>query len=378
MTSAANWSGNTLPVSTDIIVIGGNFGEVHLDTDFTIEGQLTIGADAYSGMDTLVIDSGVTLTTNSGVGYTAINITRAGSLVNNGTLENTTGTINGMEADFTNSAGAVFNHHNSFWFTGGVTNDGLWNISRTPAGPARITFNGGDFNNNSTINLISGGEIQIQYSTSSVQYESWTNQFNNNASGVISGSGKLTIGYGSYPHYAQSTLNNYGSIAIEPSSTYQTESVRCMGIINNYDLIDTTNGGIDNTDGTINNYGTINNECDGLVGGTVTGNPIPSPSCDNCPDDPNKVEPGICGCGVPDTDPDSDGTPNCNDNCPNIYNPDQEDNDDNNIGDACECEGDFEPDGDVDGRDLAQKINAGGSNIDKFADNFGRIDCQGF
>ncbi|MCH2160428.1 MAG: hypothetical protein MK085_01000 [Phycisphaerales bacterium] len=37
---------------------------------------------------------------------------------------------------------------------------------------------------------------------------------------------------------------------------------------------------------------------------------------DNCPDDPFKTEPGICGCGVPDTDTDFDGTPDCNDGCP--------------------------------------------------------------
>jgi hypothetical protein len=38
---------------------------------------------------------------------------------------------------------------------------------------------------------------------------------------------------------------------------------------------------------------------------------------DQCPNDPNKTEPGICGCGVPDTDSDNDGTPDCNDACPN-------------------------------------------------------------
>ncbi len=42
---------------------------------------------------------------------------------------------------------------------------------------------------------------------------------------------------------------------------------------------------------------------------------------DNCPEDPMKTEPGICGCGVPDSaansgDDDDDGTPNCLDNCP--------------------------------------------------------------
>jgi len=37
---------------------------------------------------------------------------------------------------------------------------------------------------------------------------------------------------------------------------------------------------------------------------------------DGCPNDPDKIEPGICGCGTPDTDTDKDGTPDCNDGCP--------------------------------------------------------------
>jgi hypothetical protein len=40
-------------------------------------------------------------------------------------------------------------------------------------------------------------------------------------------------------------------------------------------------------------------------------------ACDGCPNDPNKIAPGQCGCGVPDTDSDGDGTANCNDGCPN-------------------------------------------------------------
>ncbi|MCY3000947.1 MAG: DUF4394 domain-containing protein [Planctomycetota bacterium] len=40
-------------------------------------------------------------------------------------------------------------------------------------------------------------------------------------------------------------------------------------------------------------------------------------TADGCPNDPNKVEPGSCGCGVPDVDSDGDGTLDCNEQCPN-------------------------------------------------------------
>jgi len=46
---------------------------------------------------------------------------------------------------------------------------------------------------------------------------------------------------------------------------------------------------------------------------TVDAIALPVPIVDNCPNDPNKTEPGICGCGVADTDSDGDGTPDCND-----------------------------------------------------------------
>lgn len=38
---------------------------------------------------------------------------------------------------------------------------------------------------------------------------------------------------------------------------------------------------------------------------------------DGCPDDPNKVSPGICGCHVPDIDSDNDGIFDCDDPCDN-------------------------------------------------------------
>lgn len=48
---------------------------------------------------------------------------------------------------------------------------------------------------------------------------------------------------------------------------------------------------------------------------TDTDNDLAPDCVDNCPNDPNKINPGICGCGVADSDSDQDGTPDCNDDC---------------------------------------------------------------
>jgi uncharacterized repeat protein (TIGR01451 family) len=69
------------------------------------------------------------------------------------------------------------------------------------------------------------------------------------------------------------------------------------------------------------------------------------PDCtDLCPSDPDKVAPGICGCGVSDADTDADGTPDCFDNCPDDAGA-QTDTDGDGIGDVCDiCPDDIDPD----------------------------------
>lgn len=58
-------------------------------------------------------------------------------------------------------------------------------------------------------------------------------------------------------------------------------------------------------------------------------------SSDDCPNDPGKTSPGICGCGTADKDTDGDGHLDCNDNCPTVFNPFQVDLNGDGVGDVC-------------------------------------------
>jgi hypothetical protein len=117
---------------------------------------------------------------------------------------------------------------------------------------------------------------------------------------------------------------------------------------------------------------------------------------DNCPNDPNKIEPGICGCGVSDIDTDSDGTLNCNENCPNDPNKTQPgicgcgiadtDSDGDGIPDCnddCDNLIDSDGDGTSDCDDLCpndpnktQPGTCGCSIADKDSDGDGTLDCE--
>ncbi|MCG8409567.1 MAG: right-handed parallel beta-helix repeat-containing protein [Phycisphaerales bacterium] len=62
---------------------------------------------------------------------------------------------------------------------------------------------------------------------------------------------------------------------------------------------------------------------------------------DGCPDDPNKAEPGECGCGNPDTDSDGDGVADCNDVCDGFD--DTVDTDGDGTPDGCDAPGPVVP-----------------------------------
>ena len=94
--------------------------------------------------------------------------------------------------------------------------------------------------------------------------------------------------------------------------------------------IDTDNDGVFDCD---DNCPNTANPAQENVDGDARGD-----ACDPCPNDPAKVEPGDCGCGLAETDTDADGTADCIDNCPNNINPQQSDSDEDGLGDACDIE----------------------------------------
>ncbi len=63
----------------------------------------------------------------------------------------------------------------------------------------------------------------------------------------------------------------------------------------------------------------LDNDCDGTVDEGLPDSDLDGTAdCfETCDNDPLKVDPGVCGCGLTDTDSDGDGVPNCNDGCPN-------------------------------------------------------------
>jgi hypothetical protein len=60
------------------------------------------------------------------------------------------------------------------------------------------------------------------------------------------------------------------------------------------------------------------NKASGFEGNAVGNYIVFYGPVDNCPNDKNKTQPGVCGRGIPDTDSDGDGIPDCNDDCSSL------------------------------------------------------------
>lgn len=109
-----------------------------------------------------------------------------------------------------------------------------------------------------------------------------------------------------------------GATIVVPSGAC-CHSGNCLGVMTEYDC--------DVAGGTF----AANTTCETDRDGDGT-----SDCADGCADDPNKIAPGQCGCGVADSDSDADGIVDCIDNCPLDPNSDQRDLDHDGVGDICQ------------------------------------------
>jgi hypothetical protein len=127
------------------------------------------------------------------------------------------------------------------------------------------------------------------------------------------------------------SLNGNTSVNIAPYDSHTVKAVfspKSEGIKNATLTIQSNDPDNPNVEVQLTGVGIIDEDADGVPDEEDNCPSVPNPdqedsdgdyvgnACDSCPDDPNKTEPGICGCGISDTDLDGDGILDCNDNCP--------------------------------------------------------------
>ncbi|QQR85309.1 MAG: T9SS type A sorting domain-containing protein [Flavobacteriales bacterium] len=166
-----------------------------------------------------------------------------------------------------------------------------------------------------------------------------TLRIRNSSSTVLVTNATAAVGGGGVG--ASSSVATAGSVA---AGTYyvEVESPTVCGVSYRLDCYDDDNDGVCNSGdlcaGTPNGEGVNSNGCscsqvviddgdvctlDECLNGNVTNTfqdadgDLTCDANDGCPNDPNKIAPGECGCGVADTDTDGDLTADCNDGCPN-------------------------------------------------------------
>ncbi len=128
------------------------------------------------------------------------------------------------------------------------------------------------------------------------------------SSGSLGGSNNTTTSGGGSPDTSGSTTSSGGSSTGGTGATGGSGGTGSTGGTG-------AAGGSDGTGGATSSGGGGGM---GASGGSTSGSGG-SAGCsvaDCCPDDPDKTEPGVCGCGTPDTDSDSDGSADCVDGCP--------------------------------------------------------------
>ena len=193
------------------------------------------------------------------------------------------------------------------------------------------TYNGSNEPNPGVVATLSSNEMTLNFDYSiqaiSFVYSSTVNAQIQAYSG-LNGTGALVNSWSFSPNTNGPSGNTYNTWS-SSSSTWAVgaRSIRFTGSANYWGLDNITYTNCPDSDG--DGVGDCKDGCPndpaktepGICGcgvaDTDTDGDGTANCIDGCPNDPAKTAPGICGCGVADTDTDGDGTADCNDGCPN-------------------------------------------------------------
>lgn len=274
------------------------------DADFSADHWFGLNLSASGDQTTLFVDACNLPTSSAGVQ------SFLGS-----TSPNNAGVLSGGTNP--NNIRAVLNN----WNTGGVTAGSAANAA-LPVTGAEIAIPLAAIGNPSC-------QIKISAMVSSATYQGLSNQ----VLGSLSASAtNYTDGcFRNFQLDPDAPNKQYFSVLVNTTDTDGDSVVDCLDNCPNAanaSQTDSDGDGVgDVCDNCVLDYNPGQENADGDSAGDA---------CETCDNDPNKLAPGVCGCGTPDTDGDGDGVADCVDNCPSVANPGQTDADSDGVGDACD------------------------------------------
>jgi hypothetical protein len=231
---------------------------------------------------------------------------------------------------------------------GAVT--GTWGIGISNTGPVAFTNLQIQYNSFVSLSLFSRGMYFYNTDSSSIKANNIRNQ-TNYAIGFFGGDDGITIQCNTILESNRGIYVADASIGLNSNITANDNNIAGNVTAGLEVALGTYTGGLNAENNWWNSPSGPNTPTNPLSlgdkiidpGGVVDYTPFRTSAIDDSDEDgildPCDVgcpTPSVCGCGVPETDGDGDGVPDCIDNCPTTANSNQADADEDGVGDVCD------------------------------------------